>query len=282
MAHPSLNEEVFTRIGAFIRSTWGIKMPQGKKVMLESRLQKRLRSLGLTNFDEYAQYLFSPEGMERELYHLIEVVSTNKTDFFREPQAFQYLVGRVLPEMVTRRGTGLGRPLVAWSAGCSTGEEPYSLSMVLMEFGRRHPGLKLDYNILATDVSMRVIKDAARAIYSEDRIVDVPAELRYKYFMKGREPKRGLVRVVPEIRARVRFRHLNLMDDFSLREKMDLIFCRNVIIYFDRDTQEVLLGKLCRNLAEGGHLFMGHSETLNQMRLPVAPVAPMIYRKEAA
>ncbi|MFH1135883.1 MAG: CheR family methyltransferase [Pseudomonadota bacterium] len=280
MTGPKLSEREFLQISRFIHEQWGLKMPPSKRLMLESRLLKRLRKLEMADFESYRAYLFSPAGMENEIIHLIDVVSTNKTGFFREPHSFGYLIQDVLPELVAARGVGLKKPLMVWSAGCSSGEEPYSLAMTLAEFGERFPGLDFTFTILATDVSKSVLDEARLAVYNLAGVDSVPPELRRKYFLISKDRSLKKVRVVPELRVKVKFRLLNLMEDFGMREMMDLIFCRNVIIYFDGATQERLLSRLCAQLIPGGCLFMGHSETLTGMSLPLEPVAPMVYRKK--
>lgn len=267
----------FNRLSRFIHETCGIRMTPAKKTMLEARLQKRLRSLGMRSFADYLNYLFSAAGEKEEVVLMIDQVTTNKTDFFREPDHFDYLSQVVLPQWVRRTPHG-GRPLRVWSAGCSTGEEPYTLAMVLQEFAEGSPGL--DYRILATDISTRVLEKAHQAIYPEERAHPVPQHLKRKYFLRSRDLSAGLVRITPALREKVRFRHLNFMaDDFGLREEQDIIFCRNVIIYFDRPTQERLLRRLCRHMSPGGHLFMGHSETLSGLDVPLTAVYPTVYRK---
>jgi len=268
----------FARFAEFIYGQCGIKMPPAKKTMLEARLQKRLRTLGMGSFQEYADFLFSKEGAGAELVHLIDVVTTNKTDFFREPAHFDFLVTRALPDLAQSRGVGFRKGLSIWSAGCSSGEEPYTLAMVLAEFAEQNPGFS--YGILATDICTTVLDKARMAIYGEERVEPVPLPLKRKYLLRGKGSQKGLVRIVPELRGRIRFRRLNFMDDdFGLREPMDIIFCRNVIIYFDKGTQEKLLNKFCRHLIPGGYLFMGHSETLSGLDVPLVQVASTIYRK---
>ncbi|HRR68273.1 MAG TPA: protein-glutamate O-methyltransferase [Desulfomonilia bacterium] len=273
-----LSQELFSRLSDFIYRESGIKMPLTKKTMLEARLQKRLRSMGLTSYDEYCSYLFSPEGIANELVHMIDVVTTNKTDFFREAQHFEYLIEHVLPSLVQSRGAGIRRPFMAWSAACSSGEEPYTLAMVLDQFSRRARGFT--FQVLGTDISTRVLETARDGIYHEERIEQIPLELRSSYFMKSRDRSRKLVRVVPELRAHVKFRRLNFMeDDFGMREKMDVVFCRNVLIYFDRPTQEAVINRICGHLHSGGYLFTGHSETINGMKVPLTPVANTVSRR---
>ncbi len=276
----SLSDKDFYRLSKFINRECGIKLPESKKTMLESRLQKRVRRLGLMSFSEYCGYLFSPRGIENELIHMIDVVTTNKTDFFREPGHFDYLVQKALPELIALHGAGIRKNLLVWSAGCSTGEEPYTLAIVLSEFAERCPGFKFKYLILATDISTRALEKAKHGIYERDRVEPVPLALKKKYVLRGKNKSRGLVCISPELRAVVKFRRLNFIEgDFGMREPMDVIFCRNVIIYFDRQTQEKLLNRFCRHLSPGGYIFIGHSETLHGMDLPLVQIAPTVYRK---
>lgn len=271
----TLSVRDFGRLSRFIYDTCGIKMPDVKKTMLEARLQKRLRALGMHSFTDYCDFLFSEQGMEQELVQMLDMVTTNKTDFFREPDHFQYLTQTVLPDWVRRHPNAT---LAIWSAGCSSGEEPYTLAMVLSEFAQRNPGF--DFRILATDISTRVLDKAKNAIYAESQVEPVPMDLKRKYLLRSKDRASAMVRIVPELRAKVRFRRLNFMDeDFGLREQLDIIFCRNVIIYFDRPTQEKLLQRFHRNLKPGGFIFMGHSETLSGLDVPLASVYPTVYRK---
>ncbi|RNC71010.1 MAG: methyltransferase domain-containing protein [Desulfuromonadales bacterium] len=277
-ATAAMTDREFARFSDFIYDQCGIKMPPAKKTMLEARLQKRLRKLGIGGFHEYADFIFSREGAEQELVHLIDVVTTNKTDFFREPAHFDILVSRALPELIGSAGTGFRSPLAIWSAGCSSGEEPYTLAMVLTEFAEQNPGF--GFSILATDICTTVLEKAKLAIYDEERVEPVPLALKRKYLLRGKDGQRGFVRIIPELRSRIRFRRLNFMDgDYGLREQMDVIFCRNVIIYFDKQTQERLLKRFCRHLIPGGYLFMGHSETLSGLDVPLVQVASTVYRK---
>lgn len=274
-----MSDREFSRFAEFIYDQCGIKMPPVKKTMLEARLQKRLRTLGIGSFQDYADYLFSNDGAGPELVHLIDVVTTNKTDFFREPAHFDYLVNTALPGLATSRGTGFRKGLSLWSAGCSSGEEPYTLAMVLSEFAEQNQGFS--YNILASDICTTVLDKAKTAIYLEERVEPVSLPFKRKYLLRGKDRQAGLVRIVPELRNRIRFRRLNFMDDdFGFREPFDIIFCRNVIIYFDKRTQERLINKFCRHLIPGGYLFMGHSETLSGLDVPLVQVASTIYRKQ--
>jgi chemotaxis protein methyltransferase CheR len=274
----SMSEECFARFSNFIQGNYGIKMPGVKKTMLESRLQKRLRILGIHSFEEYSEFVFSPEGFKNELVHMVDQVTTNKTDFFREPAHFDYMVDHALPELIQTTGAGVKKPLEVWSAGCSSGEEPFTLAMVLSEYGLHHH--EIDFNILGTDISVRVLEKAVQGIYKESLVEPVPEPLKKRYLMRSRDREKAQVRVVPELRRKVRYRHLNLMDDeLEVDGGKDMIFCRNVIIYFERPVQEELILKFCGKLVEGGYLFLGHSETLHGMKLPLKQTASMVYRK---
>lgn len=276
----TLADREFRRLVDFIYNECGIKLSDAKRIMLETRLQKRLRKLHMHSFMEYCDFLFSPEGMEQELVQMIDIVTTNKTDFFREPEHFNFLVTKALPAMTSSTGAGVRRPLMVWSAGCSSGEEPYTLSMVLSDYAENCQGQRFSFMILATDISTRVLDIAQRGIYDLERIEPVPSEMKRKYLMKGKNKNRGLFRVAPELRELVRFRRLNFLEgEFGFREKMDIIFCRNVMIYFDRKTQENLLNRFCGHLDPNGYIFTGHSETLHGMDVPLVQVAPSTYRK---
>lgn len=268
-----MNDRIFDRFSEFIKAELGIKMPASKKTLLEARLQKRLRELCMTSHEEYCDYLFSPQGMEEELVNLVDVVTTNTTDFFREPKHFELLMNVVLPKLAARGP----RKVNVWSAGCSSGEEPYTLSMVLCEFARQASGFT--FNILATDISTQVLRMAIRAVYPETKIGPIPTDYRKRYLLRSKDRTRRLVRIGPEARGHVRFRRLNFMEEFSFDDQLDIIFCRNVVIYFDRQTQEKLFSRFCGKLVTGGYLFIGHSESLAGMNLPLEPVAPTVYRK---
>jgi chemotaxis protein methyltransferase CheR len=266
----------FQQLSEFIQNECGIKLPPAKKTMLEARLQKRLRVLGFHSFGEYCSYLFSSTGLEAELTELLNVVTTNTTHFFREPKHFDVLGAEVLAAWSAR--TGNRREFRAWSAGCSTGEEPYTLAMVLLAHQEASPGFR--FSVTATDISTRVLQQAVRGVYSEDKVEDLPQAIMRKHFMRSKDRTRRLVKVAPEVRNRVVFQRLNFMEEFRLEgEPMDVVFCRNVLIYFERATQEAIVAKLCRHLRPGGWLFIGHSESLTGMRLPLHLHSPTIYQR---
>lgn len=271
-----LSDADFRRLSLFIESELGIRMPATKRIMLESRLQKRLRQFGFDSFKKYVDYVFSAEGRDGELINMIDAVTTNKTDFFREADHFDYLAGNIVPSASARDGTGIARPFSVWSAGCSTGEEPYTIAMVLEE--RRAAEPRFSYRIFASDLSTQVLDKAREAVYDESKAAIVPMSFKKKYMLRSKDKGRCLVRMKPEIRARVSFDRINFMDDtYPIREAFDVVFCRNVIIYFERPVQEAILRKLCDHIRPGGYLILGHSETLTGMDMPLKSVAPTIY-----
>jgi chemotaxis protein methyltransferase CheR len=276
----TMTDREFRRLSEFISEECGIKMPLTKKVMLETRLRKRLRHHEMSSFKEYCDYLFSPDGMKKELIHMIDVVTTNKTDFFREPAHFEYILEKALPLSIETYGAGFKRTFSAWSVGCSTGEESYSLAIVLSEFAENHRGFR--FNILATDISTTVLNAAQRGIYKEERIDCIPMYLKKKYFLRSRDKTKGIVKVIKELREMIAFKRLNLMEeDLGIKDWVDIIFFRNVLIYFDKHNQETVLNRLCSHLRPGGYLFVGHSETLTGLSVPcLQHENPAIYRRK--
>ncbi len=275
----TLSDREFQRFSELIYEHAGIKMPPAKKTMLEARLQKRLKANSIASFEEYSDYVFSNKGGTTELIHLIDVVTTNKTDFFREPGHFDFLVKTALPAILQTRGDVLRDPVRIWSAGCSTGEEPYTLAMVLSEFAVGRPDFRAA--ITASDICTQVLQTAKTAIYPEERTDPIPLNLKKKYLLRSREKSKSLVRISPKLRSLVTFRRINFMDDsFGIAEKMDIIFCRNVVIYFDKQTQQTLMRKFHQQLKPGGFLFIGHSETLTGLDVDFKPVASTVYRKK--
>ncbi|MGA2649792.1 MAG: protein-glutamate O-methyltransferase [Terracidiphilus sp.] len=272
----SMSTRDYTRLCDLIYQEAGIHLGSGKKTMLEARIKRRLKVLELDSYRQYCDYLFDHKGLKEEIVPLIDVVTTNKTDFFREPGHFNFLVEKALPELTSNDRSG--RQFLIWSAGCSTGEEPYTLAIVLSEYALTHPGFR--FRIMATDISTTVLAKAEMGVYSSDIVAPVSAALQRKYFMRSRDPGSNQVRIAPELRRLVEFRRLNFMDaDYGVSERADAIFCRNVIIYFDRPTQEQILRKLSHHLVPDGYMFVGHAETLHDMDLPLVPVAPALYRR---
>jgi len=271
-----LSDKDFEKLSNFIFTEYGIKMPPVKKTMLQSRLHKRLRELNFTDFETYVNYVFSKEG-QAEVIHMIDVVSTNKTDFFREPVHFDFLLETALPHFIQKFGTR--RPLKIWSAGCSSGEEPYSLAFTVNEFKEGYPNL--DYSILATDISSRILKSGIEAIYKEQKVGAIPVSLKKKYLLKSKNRENPTVRVISNLRKKVIFQRLNFMAEYyDIPEYFDIIFCRNVLIYFDRDTQERVINKLCMKLRPGGYFFLGHSESITNIQVPLQQLRPTIFQRK--
>ncbi|HLK65449.1 MAG TPA: CheR family methyltransferase [Bryobacteraceae bacterium] len=271
----ALSPAGFARFAQFITRELGIKMPESKIALVQSRLLRRVRDLKLRSVDQYSKYFFDPAHAE-EREHLINAITTNKTDFFREPGHFEYLTGVVLPNFGA--DSRANRRFKAWSAGSSSGEEAYTIAIVLAEFASQQPGF--DFGILGTDISTHVLAKAREGIYHQSLILPVAPELRNKYLMRGKNQSEHLARVVPELRKRVTFHQLNFMDDdYGIREMFDVVFFRNVMIYFERSTQEAVIRKICRNLVPGGYLFAGHSESLASLDVPLRPVRASIYRR---
>jgi chemotaxis protein methyltransferase CheR len=269
------NERI--KLSSFVEKEMGIKMPPSKKVMLESRLTKRLNALGCNSFSEYYEYIMSNVGYSNEILMFVNVVSTNKTDFFREPKHWDYLKNYILPEFAKQKNSF--RKIEAWSAACSSGEEPYSLAMMFEEFLSQSKTRIFDYSIFATDISTDMLQIAFRAVYKSETVQPVPNLFKYKYLMRNIH-NQGLYRIIPEIRAKILFRRLNLIsDDYNIQKKMDLIFCRNVLIYFDRVKQEKIIKNISRYLKKGGYLIIGHSESMVGFKVNLINVVPTIYRK---
>ncbi|PKU24999.1 CheR family methyltransferase [Telmatospirillum siberiense] len=274
-----LSTSDFRRLASFIENYSGIKMSSNKRTMVEGRLRKRARALGLESLSEYCRTLFEDGGMVGEAINLIDAVTTNKTDFFREIPHFQFLADHVLPQLAGGDiRIGIDVPLKVWSAACSTGAEPYSLAMMLEEFGRQIRGFR--FSVLATDICTEVLAIAREAIYPETMIAPIPDALRRSCLRRSRDKDRSLVRISPALRGKVSFGRLNLMDDsYPVDKDMDVIFCRNILIYFDRPTQEAVVRRLVGHLKPGGYLFVGHTESMAGFTLPLRPVASSVFQK---
>jgi chemotaxis protein methyltransferase CheR len=269
----NLTDTEFKKLGNFIQTNYGVKMPPQKKIMLQSRLRKRLNELNLTSFKDYLEYVFKNEN-KSEIQKMIDVVTTHKTDFFREKIHFDFITENILPLLLKASKTSIK----IWSAGCSTGEEPYSLAISLNEFMEQ--GKQFDFYIAASDISAESIEKAKIAVYKAERIVDIPLEIKKKYFLKHKDPTKKLVKIIPPLRKSINFFTRNLLEnDFSNNEFYDIILCRNTLIYFERETQEQVLRNLCNRLKPKGFLIIGHSESIVSMDLPLTQVKPTIFRK---
>jgi chemotaxis protein methyltransferase CheR len=272
-----LSERHFRSIAELVETEVGIKLPAAKRLMLEGRLLKRVRVLNYSDVNEYVDRLFDHENFEVELVHLIDCVTTNKTDFFREPTHFDFMREVAVPEILRRRGRGT-RPLKIWSAACSTGMEAYTVAIVLDDLVTS--GASFQFSVLGTDISTAVLKLAETGIYTAEMISPVPAELARRYFLSSRDPSRDEVRVVQRLRRSTNFMRMNLMDpSYPVDRDVDIIFCRNVLIYFDRPTQQKVVEQLCSHLRPGGYFIVGHSESMiHNDSIVLQQIQPTIFR----
>jgi chemotaxis protein methyltransferase CheR len=274
--HLIMDTESFNRLSTYVTREYGIKLPLSKKSMLESRLNRKVKTLGLTSYKEFLDFIFSDQGKNGELYNVIDLITTNKTDFFREAAHFHFLSTEFLPKYKATTGRNNYK---IWSAGCSTGEEPYTIIISMEEFKKQNPDV--GYNLLASDVSTRVIQSAYQGIYDIEKIESVPVGLKGTYFMRSKtNPK--IVRVKPQFRKKIQFKRINFMDNqYGVpKADYDFIFCRNVLIYFDKPTQERVINKFCSHLKPGGLLFIGHSESIIGMNVPLKQIRPTVYSFE--
>jgi chemotaxis protein methyltransferase CheR len=275
----SLSDRDFEQLGRIIEGHCGIRMPPCKRTMVEGRLRRRVKALNLASVHEYCRFVLDQGALEAELVNLIDAVTTNKTDFFREPVHFRFLCETGFTALMQLpHGPGRDRPMRLWSAACATGAEPYTLAMVLHEFARTHRGFR--FEIFATDISTDVLARAKLAVYPEEMARDIPPELARRYLVRSCNRDRPTLRLIPAVRQSVRFGHLNLMDrEYGIPTDMDVIFCRNILIYFDKDTQRTVLEKLCQHLRPGGYLIVGHSETIAGLSLPINQIATSIFTR---
>ena len=268
-----LSDKDFQAFSDFIYNEYGIKMPPVKRIMLQGRLLKRIRELNMNSYTEYKEYFFSSEGQKKEILNFLNVVTTNKTDFFRESVHFDFLRDNILSD---HKGNATFK---VWSAGCSSGEEPYTISIVLNEHKRLSP--HFNFSIHGTDISNKVLTNAAKGVYSENKITLMPLEYKKRYFLKSKDRYNPTVRVKPDLQRNIALKYVNLMDShYNMNDTFDVIFCRNVLIYFDRATQEKVIGKLCNYLKPGGVFFIGHSESLSGMDVPLEHIKPTIFKKK--
>lgn len=271
-----LRDQDFQYIRDLVMSQTGIVISESKQELIYSRLSKRVRSLNLGGFDEYIGLL--EEGRNKdEMVAFVNAITTNLTAFFREGHHFDYLRDHALPAIMERnRGS---RKIRIWSAGCSTGEEPYSIAMVLAE--------KLgfdtwDWRILATDIDTDVLASANSRIYSSERVTGIDADRLQRWFKKGGGRNRGLVQVAKELNSRIAFKQLNLIQPWPIKNEFDIIFCRNVVIYFDAATQKRIFEGYARQLSEAGNLFIGHSESLHKVTNRFESLGHTVYKKRTS
>ncbi len=266
-----MKDSEFAYIRQVVYERSRINLGLDKRQLVSARLGKRLRATGLATVGEYCALLQSAAGGS-ELPHLIDAISTNHTYFFREPAHFDVLREQTVPALAKGRG-----PFRVWSAACSSGEEPYSIAITLAR-----SGMTRSWEIAATDISHRVLAKATAAIYSQENLAALPGDALRTHFQRGIGPQEGKFRVQASLRERVSFAHLNLLEgNPPFREPFHAIFCRNVMIYFDRPTQEELINRLTSWLVPGGYLFVGHSESLTHLHHGLQTTLPAVYRRAA-
>jgi len=249
-------EQIFAQICQLVKLHTGIVLSDGKQDMVYGRLTRRLRALDLPNFESYLEIIKRED--EQELIHLMNAITTNLTSFFREEHHFGYLKSTVFPSLLEKNA--VTRRIRIWSAGCSTGEEPYSIAMTVREFFADHPAW--DVKIVATDLDSNVVDKAKAGIYDIGRVDGVSPEYKQRWMKRGKGDKADLVKMKPELQELITFKQLNLLHGWPIKGPIDIIFCRNVVIYFDKDTQRQLFGRYADVLTDDGHLFIGHSENM--------------------
>jgi chemotaxis protein methyltransferase CheR len=265
-----LTDAEFEKVRALAHKEFGLDLRAGKEQLVSARLGKHVRKLGFRTFRDYLSHVQS-DATGSALTDMIDALTTNFTSFLREPVHFEFLRKTVLPEFQKQPKINI------WSAACSTGEEPYSIAVsVLEELGDRAFS---DVHILATDISTRVLGSAQQGVYQTDRLAGLAPETVRRYFLRGEQRWKGWFRLNPKVRQMVEFRHMNLTESFPSMPRFAVIFCRNVMIYFDRETQDRLVHQLTNCLEPGGYLFTGHSESLVHGSHSLEYVKPAIYRR---
>jgi chemotaxis protein methyltransferase CheR len=258
----ALSDAEFREFQELVASLCGIHLSDAKRQLVKSRLQKRLRYHGLTSYRQYYDMVVATQDPE-ELTAFVNCITTNKTDFFREPHHFQYIAEYLVPDMLEQVKRGkMSKRLRVWHAGCSSGEEPYTMAITLLE--ALNGAADWDIQLVASDIDTNVLAQAERGVYPVDRVSTIPLHLLHKYFLRGRGASEGTVKVRDSVRQLIDFKRINLNDVWPIRPdtKFDVIFCRNVIIYFNRETQRRLFARFSDHIRPGGILFIGHSESL--------------------
>lgn len=268
-----MNDQEFLDLSNYIRTNFGINLSMKKKSLLMSRLNSVLQTKSFESLSQYYDYLMS-DNSGIAISDLVDRITTNHTYFYREKKHFDFLWDHVLPQIVERNSSQ--RDIRIWSAGCSTGEEPYTIAMLLIEYFSQMKSF-WDKKLLATDISSKALKIAKEGIYDEDNISNLPPGWKNKYFSKTKD---CLFKVKNDVKKEVILRRLNLMSPFSFKKKFHVIFCRNVMIYFDNDTTHDLVNKFYDLLETGGYLFISHSESLDRRKTNFKYVRPSIYMKE--
>ncbi len=264
--YQQLNQQDFDYIRNIVYKESGIKLSEMKRALVQSRLLRRMRELGMHRYEEYCSFL--RDNYDDEIENLINCITTNKTEFFREREHFSILQ-RIVEQELSHKN------IVIWSAGCSTGEEAYSIAIVLLE-----SNFKKQFTIIATDIDTKVLHTAQNGIYPLEAVQTLDISLLKKYFLKGKDQYAGYAKVKNFLKEKISFQHLNLLDaNYRLKEHFDIIFCRNVMIYFDKDVQSKVLKKFYEYLPKGGYLFLGYAEAIVNASLPFHYVAHSVYQK---
>jgi chemotaxis protein methyltransferase CheR len=267
---PVLNNSEYEKISRLAYEHFGLDLRNSKQSLVAARLGKMLRELGLKSFQHYYDYVRADRS-GAALTTMVDHLTTNHTSFFREPRHFEFLRKTIFPVLRMRRRIDI------WSAACSSGEEPYSIAMSLLEESPREAAAQV--RIKASDISTRVLERATRGIYPVDRLEGIPAPLLQRYLLRGQSECAGTFRFKNEVRSMIEFEHRNLMDAFPEGYFCSVIFCRNIMIYFDKPTQQSLVQRLSQHLEDGGYLFIGHSESLTNIAHNLEYVCPATYRK---
>jgi chemotaxis protein methyltransferase CheR len=270
----STDADAFEYIIDVIYERCRIRLHEGKEALIAARLAKRMRHFGFPALAQYCEFLRT-RGDEDEFTHVVNALTTNYTSFLREEDHFKFLVDEALPSLLRSNG----RRFHIWSAACSTGEEPYSIAFYLND--RYSPAAGWDWQITASDISTKVLDTARLGMYTTDRLRALPREYLLKCFQRGFGQWDGYWRVKKALIDRIAFRQINLLSGYTHSQRFEVIFCRNVMIYFDRPTQQQLINHMCRFLAPGGYILIGHSESLNGLKVPLRCVRPSVYTKES-
>jgi chemotaxis protein methyltransferase CheR len=262
----------FERVRTLVHGYAGISLADSKHNLVYNRLTRRLRTLGFESFEAYLSFVEGP-GKEEEFTHLINAITTNLTFFFREYHHFEFLQQELFPQLLVKNAQQ--KKIRIWSAGCSTGEEPYSLAIVAKESIPAGWDVRID----ASDLDTNVLQTGQQGVYAMESLKDVPEARIKRWFMRGSGANSGLVKVKPELQEIIKFQQVNLMLDWPWSEPFDLIFCRNVVIYFDKPTQQKLFSRYYNQLKPDGHLFIGHSESLYKVSDQFKLLGKTIYQK---
>lgn len=268
----TFTDKDFNFIRQLVADRTGIVLNEGKRDMVYGRLSRRIRQLKLDSYKTYCQYL--KDGNEDEMVEFTNAITTNLTSFFREPHHFEFLKSKLLPLLKNKKN---GHRLRIWSAGCSSGEEPYSIAMVVKEIFQNMNNW--DIKILATDLDSNMVNTSKCGIYTEERITGISKNRIRKFIRRGRKDNDGLVKISNELQAMITFKQLNLMQEWPITGPFDIIFCRNVVIYFDKDTQRKLFARFSNLMTAGGHLFIGHSESLHNVSTQFKLLRQTMYQR---